>query len=166
MNLRIPITIAAVVAAGVGLVATQKYIFAGSDIDFTDREFWKDLVGANDDTRPANPYELIVLGRMGLKDAMARKLVHEEITLEQAAARFVEVNKDNKAYYVGLDCNYRDVDTKEAVYRDVLKWVETLYENDPAFEQIRERLDKQFEDCRKRDFPLPPVPLRPRATAA
>jgi hypothetical protein len=166
MMLRVTMLVATVVAAGLGLVFAQKYLMEGPDVGLTDREFWKALVGGNDDSgMPACNEELMILGRMSLKDALAHKLVNQEITLQQAATRFVEINKDSKTYFVGLDCNYPDVGLNEAVYRDVLKWTECLYEKDPDYSLIRERLDKEFEECRRQDFPLPAVPLRSRATA-
>ena len=166
MKLHLPMILTTVVFAGLGLGFAQKYMMAGPDVGFADPEFWKAMLGADDDSGiPATNDELLILGRMTLKDALVRKLINREITLQQVAARFVYINKDNKPYMVGLSCNYPKVDFNEAVYRDVLKWAEGLYEYDPDYPLIRERLQREFEECRQEKFPLPPMPLQARAAA-
>jgi hypothetical protein len=166
MKLRIAMLIATIVAAGTGLVFAEKYIVTWPKVDFADLVSSRESTGEKDDSEVSgHNQELIVLGRMSMKDIVARKLINGELTLEQAAARFVELNRDNKWYYVGLDCNYPRVDLNEAVYRHVVKWTETLYEGDADYPEICARLEKAFEECREEKFPLPFVPLRRQATA-
>ena len=166
MKLRIVMLIATVMAAGTGLAFAERYIVAGPNVRLTDAEFWTELMGGKDDSEVGAPnQELIVVGRMSMKDTVARKLVNGELTLQQAAARFVEVNRDNKHYFVGLDCAFPDLGRNETVYRDVVTWTKRLYEEDADYSVICEYLEKEFEKCRKQDFPIPLLPLRPRATA-
>ncbi|HEV3146581.1 MAG TPA: hypothetical protein VGZ47_22020, partial [Gemmataceae bacterium] len=72
-------------------------------------------------------------------------------------------NSQIKSYFVGLDCNYPGMDRKEAVYRNILAWVESLCGKQPNYNVIQERLQADFEECRKDGFPLPPIPLRAQA---
>jgi hypothetical protein len=166
MKLHLPMILATVIFAGLGLGFAQKYMMAGPDVGVADPEFWQAMLGRNDDSGiPTTNDELIILGRMSLKDALVRKLVEREMTLQQVAARFVYINKDNKPYMVGLSCYYPQVDLKEAVYQDVLKWTDGLYEKDPDYPVIRARLQRELEECRKENFPLPPIPLQVQAAA-
>ncbi|HLW66581.1 MAG TPA: hypothetical protein VKS79_14800 [Gemmataceae bacterium] len=161
MKLRLLMLMATVLASGIGLGATQRYFCAVYDVDLTDARLWKQLDGGGNEASAANEKRvLMVMGKMSVKDAMVRKLVSGEITLQQAAARFVEVNKDSELYFVGLRSKYTSIEINEAVYRNVLEWVEANYETDPNYERIRERLENELEVCRKADFPLPLVPLQ------
>src|SRR5262245_23133383 len=130
MKLR-TITIAAVaVVAGLGLAATQRNRLADSRVDYGDAAMWKQMLGWQSATESASPKEdLGIMERTLLKDTVVRKLVDGEIDLQQAAARFLEINSRNQTYLTGLDCTYPNVARKEAVYRNVLDWSEQVYGN-------------------------------------
>ena len=149
-------------ASGMGLVAAQRFMLGQPNIEISDSETWKRVISSERDTAADRNQGPIVVERMVVKGGIVRSLVEGEITLEQAARRFLDLNKDNKAYFIGIECIYPDVDLKEAIYRNVLAWAEGVYGNLPGYASIRKCLEEQFEDCRQKGFPLP---ARPQATS-
>jgi hypothetical protein len=151
--------------SGVGVVAAQKFMPEQPDIDLADSESWKQLIFGVGDRAAERKDGLIVLERMVRKDEIVRGLVEGEITLEQAAQRFFEINKDNKPYFIGIECNFPNADFQEVIYRSVLDWAEGKYGKLTGFPSIRHALEVQFKDCRQKGFPLPPMPTQSTSTA-
>jgi hypothetical protein len=159
MKLRAPMMLLVfLMAGGVGLVAAQRFMPAQPNIEPSDTRTWKQVIVGERDVAADRSQGLIVMERMALKDGIVRVLVEGEITLEQAARRFLDLNKDNQTYFIGIECNYRNVDFNEAIYRDVLAWAESAYGKLPGYPSIRNRLEEQLDDCRQKGFPLPPRP--------
>ena len=164
MKLR-TISIAVVVgAAGLGLAATQRDKVENSRLDYGDLAMWKQMLGWQSSTESVGPKEDVgIMERTLMKDAIVHKLADGEIDLQQASTRFMEINSRNPTYLVGLDCTYPNMDRKEAVYRNVLDWTEQVCGNKLNYSSIHDRLSQQFEDFRKKGFPLPPIPLPSKA---
>jgi hypothetical protein len=164
MKPRLSLMMASVVAMGLGLGVAHKYLADEPGNDFLDPTAWRQGLGTRnppDLTAPKSGF--VVMERMAMKEAIVRKLIGGEITLEQAAARFLEICSRNKAYFVGLDCTYPDLDRNEAVYRNLMEWVAKLHEKQPEYPSIQQRLEQDFERCRQQNFPLPPIPLQAQA---
>ena len=164
MKLRAPMMLLVVsLASGVGLVAAKRYISAQPNSEPPNSEAYKQVIFGRRDIAANRYHGLLVMERMALKDGIVRSLVEGKMTLEQAARQFLDLNKDNKPYFIGVECTYRNVDFKEAIYRNVLTWAEGVYGKQAGYPSIQKGLEEQFEDCRQKGFPLPPKP--PQATS-
>jgi hypothetical protein len=165
MKLRALMTVLVVLtASGVCLVAARRFMPAQLNIDRSDTKTWTQVISADRDTAADRNHGMIVMERIGLKDRIVRNLVEGEITLEQAARRFLDLNKDNPLFLIGIECKYPNMDFKEAIHRNVLAWAEGVYGKLPRYPSIQRRLEAQFEDCRQNGFPLPAWPPQAAST--
>jgi hypothetical protein len=166
MKARILIVIAAPLILGVGLAIGFPEGLAAVSSKFTPRSWSSDDSAQTENGDAKAGDEVEIWKRIVLKDNTIRDLVQERITLEQAAARFVEVNSNNQHYYAALDVTYGGIDRSEAVYRNVLDYAAAMYERFPNFSAIQQRLEMEFQQCREKQFPLPPIPQRTSAVSA
>ncbi len=101
------------------------------------------ITTAQQESEELSDRTLHVADRIAVKEALVTRLVEGELTLDQVAAQFAELNATEPIKMTSLRWRYGELPDDELAARSVIEYVDSR--DLPNRTQILDRLDRQFQ---------------------